>query len=221
MGIKSKVGGALASSLASGSPVPAILSGIGGLLGQRNANKANQKEALKNRNFQERMRNTQWQAGVEDMRKAGLNPALAYSQGPAASPGGSLASPQQDVLSGGISSAQATIAHRKQMRLLDEQLLAQQNANMMSSLRSGRISVDLDGDNQPDNFLVQMLKNELSQARSMSAVKGVGGAIAPALTDASAMGGSGLQMIMQLLTGQRILNPRKRGNQLTNNPGNK
>jgi hypothetical protein len=32
-----------------------------------------------NRNFQERMANTQWQRGVEDMKKAGINPLSAFT----------------------------------------------------------------------------------------------------------------------------------------------
>lgn len=72
---------------------------LGGVLG----NRAQRKESQRNRNFQERMRNTQWQAAVADMEAAGINPALAYSQGPAASPGGSMAS-QSDVISPAVSS---------------------------------------------------------------------------------------------------------------------
>lgn len=67
----------------------AIANFAGGIL-QRKADKA---EASRNRFFQEKMSNTQYQRGMADMRAAGLNPMLAYQQGGASAPSGAMAAP--------------------------------------------------------------------------------------------------------------------------------
>ncbi|AXH74903.1 MAG: DNA pilot protein [Microviridae sp.] len=63
------------------------------------ANAWNMAEAQKQMDFQERMSNTAYQRGIKDMQAAGLNPMLAYSQGGASAPSGSMATatvPQQE-----------------------------------------------------------------------------------------------------------------------------
>lgn len=115
--------------------VSTAIGGMMGFLGGERANKINQREAQKNRDFQERMRNTSWQAAVEDMRQAGINPALAYSQGGAASPGGATAAPAENTSASALQAAQA----RKSLNLLDAQI-----AKTVQEGRSAEAAAEID-----------------------------------------------------------------------------
>lgn len=59
---------------------------------EREQNAFNANQAQIDRDFQERMANTQYQRAVTDMRSAGVNPALAMNNGGNAAPSGSPAS---------------------------------------------------------------------------------------------------------------------------------
>lgn len=100
--------------------IGAAISGIGSFLGTSSTNDANAKnveatnranaeQAQLNRDFQERMSNTAYQRGMQDMSKAGLNPILAYQKGGASSPGGAQAAMQtferKDPIGASINSA--------------------------------------------------------------------------------------------------------------------
>lgn len=67
----------------------AIMQGVYNHIENSVAMNYNSAEALANREWQEHMSSTAYQRAVEDMKKAGLNPILAFSNGGASTPGGS------------------------------------------------------------------------------------------------------------------------------------
>jgi len=80
-----------------------VLGAVGSHVGQSSANNANQAlmqqgnafnaaQSQAQMDFQERMRKTQYQTAVEDLKAAGLNPMLAYTQGGAGTPSGASSS---------------------------------------------------------------------------------------------------------------------------------
>lgn len=98
---------------------PAV-AGAAGLIGGERANRANQEEAKKQRDFQERMSGSAYQRAVKDMKLAGINPMLAYMQGGASSPGGAKAD-IDDVAGPAVSSAQHARRLKKELKLMDRQ----------------------------------------------------------------------------------------------------
>jgi DNA-binding protein H-NS len=87
--------------------IPAAIAAGAALVGGSINNKANAKEAAKNRDFQQQNSDTAYQRAKLDMKRAGLNPILASKMGGASTPGGAMAQ-MQDVVTPAVSSALQT-----------------------------------------------------------------------------------------------------------------
>lgn len=106
---------------------------IWGALDQRKAQKEAAAESMA---FSERMSSTAYQRGVADLKAAGLNPMLAYSQGGASAPQGTTISPE-NITEGAVSSAMDFRRLRKDIEEADSRIrLNKESAETQRSLRS-------------------------------------------------------------------------------------
>ena len=74
--------------------LPAAITAAATLVGTHMRNREARKASARQMAFQQQMSNTSYQRGMEDMRKAGLNPILASKVGGASTPTGSTYNPE-------------------------------------------------------------------------------------------------------------------------------
>ena len=101
---------------------PAVIGGIFSAFGQAAANAEAKEASQRQMDFQKETLRSQYQWGMEDMRKAGLNPILAYKQGGAGSASGADYTPGNVGAAGvtGASTAQSSaLATRAQETQLE------------------------------------------------------------------------------------------------------
>lgn len=171
-----------------------IALGVLGVGGQILTNRTNRDIAREQMAFQERMSSTAIQRSVEDYRKAGLNPALAYERS-ASSPGGA-STVIGDPISAGITTAQRAREARlaadtalEQQRLLRAQTMKSQADHANAIIEGRRLEQDIlfRGQEQPyinRQRAVDALLSELlvPGARNQARWDEKMGMIAPAIT---------------------------------------
>lgn len=140
-----------------GAAVAGLGSAMFNTISQANTNQANRDIADKQMSFQERMSSSAYQRAVADMRLAGLNPMLAYSQGGSSTPSGAgatMVAPQVgDVLSPAVQSALAVASTKAQIEKVETdtdvnrqtvELQKQQGDLATSSAQAARAKAALD-----------------------------------------------------------------------------
>jgi hypothetical protein len=161
-----------------------LIGGALGFLGQERANQANRdiasaanaasaEQAANQMAFQERMRDTQYQTAVKDMKSAGLNPMLAYTQGGAGTPTGAMGSvstaQMRNSASSGVQGYQAISMNEADIDLKKATTVGTSAATLKTEADTIKTAADIGyvlentklNKQQHDNLVVQL--NKLNQ----------------------------------------------------------
>lgn len=141
----------------------AAIGAVSSAIGARSQNQAAKAAAQKQMDFQKETLQNQYQWGMADMRKAGLNPILAYKQGGAGSAGGSSYSPVNVGAAAATGAGAGATSAMSFKRYNLEKMLTAQNIRTLEeqaykNLSDGNLSRQLRRNAMEQNDLLQQQK---------------------------------------------------------------
>lgn len=142
------------------------------------ANAQNIALAQKQMDFQQYNSNTAYQRAVQDMRAAGLNPALAYQNGGASSPSGAAATVNPvrkgDAAAGLFNSAKAVMSQGMDMKNLNSQVELNRQNVAVGEANAEKLTANAKESESNEEYnrqAIEKLKAETKKARTEAKVR--------------------------------------------------
>jgi hypothetical protein len=142
--------------------IGSFIPGIGEADAQKDANETNINLASQNRQWSEHMSNTAYQRAMDDMKKSGLNPILAYQQGGASVPSVASATVNPEIRTGLANKALDAFTGISLAQTQKQQAnTAQANSESSISLQAA----------QTANALASTTKTQAETAKTIDSIK--------------------------------------------------